>query len=162
MDTLEFKKSTAMEITSLNRCALKTVDPQSVVRFPTGLPGFEDAKEYVFILSDKVRPFVFMQSASRDDCCFVCIDPFLIDPQYSACVENTTVKRLGVEKEEDVEVLSIVTIDDNEKTMTANLKSPLVVNFHTLLGEQVIMENSQYSMRYDLIQAFPEEQEKIS
>jgi flagellar assembly factor FliW len=158
MKSLEFGRSSALEINQLNRCVLKDVDPEVVVRFQKGLPGFEDLTEFVFIAATRAKPFVFMQSIKQDDCCFICVDPFLIMDGYSVTMNQASCKRLGLDDPLQARVFSIVTVDEKKETVTANLKSPVLVNFATLQGEQIILEDADWPIRYDIWQAIENRQ----
>jgi flagellar assembly factor FliW len=157
MKSLQFGRSPALEINKLNRCVLKDVDPDAVVRFKKGLPGFEELTEFVFIAATRAKPFVFMQSIKKDDCCFICVDPFLIMDGYNISLNESSCTRLGLDDPLEVRVFSIVTVDEKKETVTANLKSPVLVNFATRQGEQLILEDADWPIRYDIWQALEDE-----
>jgi flagellar assembly factor FliW len=53
---IDFAKASAMELAHGTRCAMKTVRPENVFSFPEGLLGFQEIKQYVFILNERLSP----------------------------------------------------------------------------------------------------------
>ena len=148
--TIDFTKASAMELAYGNRCALKTVRPENVFRFPEGLLGFQHIKEYVFILNDKVKPFMFMHALDGSDMCFVCVESFMICPTYQIKLPDGLVSALEIETQEDVLLLNLVTVRQKIEDISANMVSPIVINIKKRLGRQMIVENSEFQMRYKI------------
>lgn len=148
--TIDFARATAMELAYGNRCALKTVRPENVFSFPEGLLGFQKIKDYVFILNDKVKPFLFMHALDGSDICFVCVESFLIYPNYQVKLPDAFVESLEISNPADVLLLNLVTVKQKVEEISANMVSPLVINVKRRLGRQMILENSNYDMRYKI------------
>jgi flagellar assembly factor FliW len=148
--TIDFTKAPAMELAYWNRCALKTVRQENVFRFPEGLLGFPDIKEYVFILNDKVKPFMFMHALDGSDICFVCVESFLICPSYQLKLPDSLIDALEIETPADVLLFNLVTVKQKLEEISANMVSPLVINIKKRMGRQMIVENSEFPMRYKI------------
>ncbi|OGV48776.1 MAG: hypothetical protein A2X49_13780 [Lentisphaerae bacterium GWF2_52_8] len=146
--TIDFERTSAMEISRQTHSILKSVRPENIFRFPQGILGFEDVKEYVFLFNDKIEPFMFMQSLERSHLCFVSIGTFLIKPDYNLVLPEDNVRFLELERPTDAMILSLVTVRKNVEDITANLLSPIVVNMRNSRAQQVIIENSQNPVRY--------------
>jgi len=150
---IDFARAPAMEISSDNRCIIKTVYPENIFTFPEGILGFESIKEYVFLLNEKVKPFLFMQALHDSDLSFVCVETFLIKSDYNMKLPERSVEFLEMEKPEDALVLSLVTIRKKIEDITANLMSPIVINLRNSRAKQVIFDKSPYPVQYKIWEA---------
>lgn len=124
--------------------------PGTTVSFPRGIPGFEGVTPYRYRASDLVRPFMFMEAVDSDEINFVCIDPFALRPDFQPRLSVEVVRRLGLTAPDDAVLLAIVTVGEAADKTTANLQCPLVINRHTCIGEQVILDGSGYPMQHAL------------
>lgn len=122
----------------------------SDVRLPMGLLGFEAIKEYVLITEPEEEPFAWLQVKGDASLAFIVINPFLVAPDYSPDLPTADVEFLGLEEPEDAILLNIVTLHGPGRA-TVNLKGPIVLNRHTLVGKQVVVANaSEYSVHHPL------------
>ncbi len=145
---INFATATAMGITADNRCEIKSVKPENVFHFKEGIVGFEEHKDYVFLLNDTIKPFMFMQSLTDSNLSFVCVKTDLVCPDYEITLPKANVQFLELEKPEDTLILSLVTVRPDVTDTTANLMSPIVINMQQSLGQQIILERSPYPVRY--------------
>ena len=53
------------------------IDEAEIIRFPDGIPGFLEEKEFVMIPLGENEPFVFLQSLNEGDLAFLLTNPFL-------------------------------------------------------------------------------------
>ena len=58
------------------------INENDIIKFPNGIYGFEDTKEYVILKMEKDSPFIWMQSIKDDDLAFVLIDPRIFTNDY--------------------------------------------------------------------------------
>lgn len=151
--TIDFARATAMEIAYWNRCALRMVQPENVFTFPEGILGFEQIKEYIFILNGKVKPFLFMQAMDKPDLCFVSVETFLVCPEFHITLPDSCVSALELESPSDALILSLVTVRQRVEEITANLMSPVVINMKRKKGRQVVVERSEFPVRYKVWEA---------
>ena len=121
-----------------------------VVEFKNGLPGFEHITQYRFRFEDGIQPFLFMDAQDDSGVSFVCVDTFYLVPDYEINMSPELVKALEVDELEDIAVFSIATVGESVQDTTANLMSPLIVNLKSMLGEQVILENSTYPVQFHI------------
>jgi flagellar assembly factor FliW len=120
------------------------------VRLPMGLLGFEQIKDYVLLANPAEAPFAWLQVEDNASLAFVVINPFLVAPDYQPDIPESDVEFLGLEEASDAILLNIVTIHGSQHA-TINLKGPIVVNRHTRIGKQVILNNAaNYSVQYPL------------
>ena len=57
----------------------------------------------------------------------------------------------SIEKEEDAIVSVILTMPSDPKKITANLKAPLIFNLNNRKGKQIILSNSDFSTRHNIV-----------
>ena len=140
------------------------IQDDKIITFEKGLMGFEELKKYALVFdSDKPTPnkIMWLQSAEISDLAFPVIDPTIIIGEYNPVVEDEWLAPIGeYDTEEDLLVLSILTVPSDISKMTANVKAPLIINGNTKKGCQIIANNDDYSVRfnvYDILQKKKEE-----
>ena len=140
------------------------IQDDKIITFEKGLMGFEELKKYALVFdSDKPTPnkIMWLQSAEISDLAFPVIDPTIIMGEYNPVVEDEWLAPIGeYDTEEDLLVLSILTVPSDISKMTANVKAPLIINGNTNKGCQIIANNDEYSVRfnvYDMLQKKKEE-----
>lgn len=121
------------------------------IQFPAGLLGLERIKEYELVANPAEEPFVWLQSAGAPDIAFLLISPFLVAGDYQPEIGDADAESLEVSDPEDVIVFNIVTLH-GEAAATVNLKGPIVINRHTKVAKQVVLQNAtEYSVRHPII-----------
>ncbi len=130
------------------------VHENEVVRFPEGLLGFPDHKDFVILEHKADSPFFWLQSLSAPALAFVMMDPFMIRADYLEELSRPHTVLLENIKEEKAALFALVTIPPGKvEEMTVNLLGPLVVDLETRVGKQVILDNSDYSHRHPVAAA---------
>ena len=114
---------------------------ESILQLPLGLLGFEEVKRYVLLGSPAEAPFLWLQMAEDPNLAFLVVAPSSLMGGYNPEVSEEEVEFLGLEKPEDAIVLNIVTLH-RDGSVTVNLKGPILVNRHSLVGKQVIPLNA--------------------
>lgn len=115
---------------------------EDVFYFPSGVLGFEDEKHFILVPTENVEPFVWLQSIATPSLAFLLIDPRLILPDYQLELRKEDLREIEIETGQDALIHAIVTVPQNPRRMTANLKGPLVFNLKKRLCMQVIIENA--------------------
>ena len=138
------------------KCAEPIVEEQkieqseSVIQMPNGLLGFEQVKNYVLLGSQEEAPFLWLQMAEDPSLAFLVVSPTEVLDSYQPDINQEEVDFLGLENPEDALLLNIVTLH-RDGTATVNLKGPIVINRHTLVGKQVVPLNAgQFSLQHPL------------
>ena len=122
-----------------------------VLTFPSGIPGFEKAKEFVIVSIPDFVPFEWLVCTDGSRLRFAIINPLLFLPDYSPAMIKEQLEDLDVGKPEDILLYSIVTIRENPLESTANLVGPLIINRVKRLGKQIIIDDDRYSTQEPLI-----------
>ncbi len=124
-------------------------DPENLLHFPAGLIGLPNLRNFVVMPNKKEGPLFWIQSTDDPDMAFVLTDPknFFLD--YSIKAEAVDLSNLGVEKSDDIFILSVVTVPPDQK-ITLNLAAPVLFAPKTNRAVQVIVEDTKYSPKTPL------------
>jgi flagellar assembly factor FliW len=128
------------------------IKESDILELPSGLIGFPDLKRYVLLDHDKDSPFKWLQSLDDGAIAFVLINPLLFKPDYTVEVTEAEVADLNLTNEEEAVISVIITIPTNPQNMSANLKAPLVFNLANRKGKQLILSNSTYTTRHNIME----------
>ena len=140
------------------------LDDDKVIVFDDGLFGFEEYKKFALIFNNeaKERPAIsWLQSVEEQALALPVMIPTVVKPDYNPVVEDDALETLGDWNEENISVLVTVTVPEDLKNMTTNLKAPIIINTDTMKGVQTVVENQDYEIRfkiYDLLKAAGKEE----
>lgn len=140
-ETIDFQNATAMEISNGNQSSIVPLEQEVIFSFENGLPAFEDCKDFIFVMEKKLEPFIIMQSLNDEGLSFVCVDPFIITDDYTVRVKENIMDSLGIETQDDMMVLAVVTVNPDMTKTTANLVGPIVLNVKNNKAMQVILDD---------------------
>ncbi len=128
----------------------RAVSGDNVIQFPLGLLGFEKVKNYILLKNPGEEPFMWLQMLDGTHKSFLLVSPFLVSKDYQPDIADDDVEFLGLTSPADALVVNIVTLRGGGQA-TVNLKGPIVINRHTLVGKQVIPNNvSKYALTHPL------------
>src|SRR5262249_2918632 len=83
------------------------------------------------------------------DAAFLAIDPRSVMDGYRCELTSADRHRLGVVDEAPLLWLALVIVEP-AGAVTVNLRAPIVINPRTMLGQQVLPQNSLYPLRHVL------------
>ncbi len=142
-----------LEIDSKDFGKIKVTEKQRV-RFPLGLFGFEDCKEFYIIEYDEI--FKCLQSSERKEVAFIIINPYYFKKDYVLDIPDEDLKDLEFGPEEIMKYLDIyviVTIPSvSPNNITANLLGPLVINTKTQRGLQSLSRNPNDKVKHNILE----------
>ena len=123
---------------------------QSLIQLPFGLLGFEKVKNYVLLANPQEEPFMWLQMLDSAKKAFLVVSPFLVMPDYQPDIPGSDVEFLNLADPTDALVYNICTLRGPGRA-TINLKGPIVINRHTMIGKQVIPNNAtQFALCHPL------------
>lgn len=130
------------------------IDDGKVITFEKGLMGFEDYKKFVIVYEsedDREHSIMWLQSLDETALALPVIRPEFIKEDYDPVVEDELVFGLG-ENIHDANLLVLVTltVPQDIKRMTCNLKAPLIINTDTMKAVQLVANNEDYVVRYPI------------
>lgn len=122
-----------------------------IIDFVTAMPGFPTARRWTLEpWGGEDSPLTIMCSEDVADLEFVVVPPGVFFPDYTAELDDATVRALGIESAEDVVLLVILTLGDSPQTTTANLLGPIVINSRTNRAAQAILHQPGLSTKVPL------------
>lgn len=134
-------------------------EEDKIITFEKGIIGFEDYKKYTIVFDAEKganSTILWLQSIDNVGLALPIMRPEVVIDDYAPVVEDELIKSLGEDvKDEDLTLYVTLTVPEDLTKMTCNLKAPIVVNFETMKGIQLIAENEEYMVRfpvYDIIQ----------
>ena len=112
------------------------------IYFSEGLLAFENIREFELLANPDEAPFLWLQDVNNSKLAFITIDPFLVFPRYRPDIPAEDLEVLKIRSPGDVFITCIVNIK-HAKTqgVTANLVSPVVINWKEGIGKQIILAN---------------------
>ncbi|MEM8782174.1 MAG: flagellar assembly protein FliW [Planctomycetota bacterium] len=135
------------------------IDGDRLLRFPQGLLGFAEYRDYVLLeagpgseqdAAPGTPTFWWLQSVEVPDLAFVVTDPLLFVPTYRVPVHPQQLADLGVSSLDEAQVLVIV--NKQRGTLTGNLQGPLIINLQSREGQQMVLSDRRYTTRVPLVE----------
>ena len=123
------------------------IEPEDILGFPAGLLGLEDCRHWVLLADATNDALGWLQSTSRAEVALAVVSPRRFVPDYQFRVYRSELLPLELARTQDAQVLAIV--GKNERSITLNLKAPVVINLHRRLGRQVIA-NGDHPVQFEL------------
>ncbi len=117
------------------------VSQEHVILFPQGLIGFETCRHWV-ILPDASNPDVaWLQSVSQGQVALPIMSPRKLEIDYKVNVSRRQLTPISMHASDRVFIMTI--ISKTGRTLTTNLRSPLVINMTRRLACQVVTDDAQ-------------------
>ncbi|HBO42450.1 MAG TPA: hypothetical protein DD670_00625 [Planctomycetaceae bacterium] len=135
------------------------VHTTDVLRFPLGLPGFEQRRRWVLLARRDRDDVSWLQCVDCPGAALAVVDPRRFVPDYQVSLAHRDVACLGLRSLDEAKVL--VTMNRTERGLTLDLKAPVVLNLRRRLGRQMI-SNSDLPVRYALEKASPPRMRKTA
>ena len=123
------------------------IDLEDVLRFPAGLLGFEECREWVLLADADSPALAWLQSTTRADVALAVVSPRRFVPEYQFRVNRGELTALELQEARDAQVL--VVVGRGERGLTLNLKAPIVLHAERRRGRQVIA-NDDLSVAHEL------------
>lgn len=123
---------------------------RNIIHFKDGILGFEDIHEYLLYHEDENNIIWSLQAVDSDVPSFIVIDPFTILPAYRPALSAQELSYFSDTDPSDLCFLAIAVLAPELTDSVANLKAPIVIDINTREAKQVILEDSDYPIRYRL------------
>lgn len=134
-----------------------------VLEFPNGIIGFEDYKRYAIMYDEdnaSEKRISWLQSLDEPALALPVIEPLSIVEEYSPMIEDELLKPLGSPADADLLFLLVMTVPSDMMKVTANMKAPVIINIAERKGVQLIVENTDYSVKYNVYESVQRMKEK--
>lgn len=126
----------------------QTIDPNTVINFPNGIPGFEDQTRFKLFHQESDNPLIFwLQSLDDESLVFSVAQPAMFSINYDFVLTDAEKSILGIEDISDILLLIILHKDpSNQSVIKGSIKSPLVINSAKRIGLQKILTQLDQSI----------------
>jgi flagellar assembly factor FliW len=111
-------------------------DSADVIHFPEGLLGLPACRDWVLLADLQNDSLAWMQSTERPEIALCVVSPRRFVGSYQMRVARRELEPLRLDVATSAEVL--VVVSRTERSITLNLKAPLVINLKERLGRQVV------------------------
>lgn len=139
------------------------LDDNKVLDFPNGIIGFETFKKFAILYdidNDSKTRISWLQSLEEPALALPVIDPLAITTEYNPMIEDELLKPLGDPADEDLLFLLVMTVPSDMTKVTANMKAPVIINAATCKGVQLIVENADYPVKFNVYESVQKMKEK--
>lgn len=92
----------------------------------------------------------------NNDLGFIIINPREFKPDYCADLNQLDKRMLQVQESTECDIYSIVLVPDNSEGMSANLLAPILINKKDQIGRQVVLQDTEYSVRHLILEEMDE------
>ena len=117
---------------------------ENIIRFPNGLPGFPNNREFVMVQQPQEKPFAWMQSVSNPKLVFAVVDAYAWVKDFTIEVDDSELQEMGSLNPLDYAVYFILRIvKKNSRTiLQAKPNAPVIVNIHNRQARQIVVSTS--------------------
>ena len=130
---------------------LKLKSKDAIIHFDEGLIGFSEFKDFVLMENDSLAPFRLLQSLEAPEVGFLALEATALVNNYYDLVPAREWESLGVGGKTKPLAFVIVVVGSTPETSTGNFQAPLLVNYDTMVGKQIILTDSGFSVRQPLV-----------
>lgn len=132
------------------------VPEENVITMARPILGFEHLTSFCLVDIEDLRPFLWLQSTEEPAVAFLVANPLIFSHDYRIEINPQEIGELIVDDVRSVETYVIVTIPDSPRDISANLQGPILINRENNLAKQLILVNSSYSVKHNLLDALDE------
>jgi flagellar assembly factor FliW len=118
--------------------------------FADGLVGCPEWKRFKLEQRPEMLPVALLKSVDQPNLSFIVADPHTWYPHYKFDVSPEDLKALEVFSADDLTALTIITVEPDPFSVTANLLGPLVVNPTSGKARQIVQSAYPYLARQPL------------
>ena len=123
-----------------------------VIRFPSGLPGLEDCREWALLADATNDALGWLQSTTRGDVALAVVSPRRFVPDYQVRIPRSELTPLDISDIRQAQI--VVVVGTTGTALTLNLKAPIVINLEGRTGRQVVA-SGELPLQYKLTSARP-------
>lgn len=125
-----------------------------IISFPEGLLGFENETSFCILDSNDGTYLLWLQSTNNPNICFPILEPAFFIQDFEPNLMPADLRSLKIESVNEVMFYSIVTIPDNIKELSANLKAPIALNHKTKTAKQIVLQDNKLDVSYPIYTEF--------
>ena len=139
------------------------IEEEKIITFEKGIIGFPDMKRFTLIHDEEEGANAgirYLQSLDEPAFAMPVMDPLVVAPDYNPEVEDELLKPLGEINPDSLFVLVTVSVPKEIEKMTVNLQAPLIFNADERKAVQIIVEGSEYKIKFPIYDILKERKKK--
>lgn len=132
------------------------IEEDKIITFPMGIIGFENLKKFALIYDserEERSKISWLQSMEEPLMVLPVISPYDVAESYNPIIEDELMKIIGDPADADILIFTSMSIPSDLTKMTANFKAPFIINTVDRRAMQVIVENEDYPIKYNVYDA---------
>ena len=123
----------------------------TIIHFDEGLIGFSECKDFQLMESDNIAPFRLLQSSQLKEVGFLVLEPSSVMKDYYSRIPVREWESVGLMPGDPHLAFVICVIGATPKDSTGNFQAPLIINYKTMIGRQLILTDEALSVRKPLV-----------
>jgi flagellar assembly factor FliW len=123
----------------------------TIIHFDEGLIGFSECKDFQLMESDNIAPFRLLQSSQLKEVGFLVLEPSSVMKDYYSRIPVREWESIGLMPGDPHLAFVICVIGASPKASTGNFQAPLIINYKTMIGRQLILTDEALSVRKPLV-----------
>lgn len=139
------------------------IEEEKIIRMEGGMIGFPELNTFTLIYDEEKEQrdssIMWFQSMDEPDIAFPVIHPNELKPDYKPTVSTEMLKPLGELTQDNLYILTTITVPPEIENMAINLKAPIIINTDTKKGCQLIIEDD-YPVKFKIYQLLKDRKEK--
>ncbi len=125
-------------------------DPESILIFPPGIPGFEDQTRFKLFHQEGSEIVYWLQAVDNEDLTLSVAHPSHFNINYNFVLTDEDEKLLQLTNAENLLILIVLHKEDGndteKPTIKGSIKSPLIINTDTRIGLQKVLVSIEQSI----------------
>jgi flagellar assembly factor FliW len=120
------------------------IDPNTIISFPLGIPGFEDQTRFKLFHQVDSEIVFWLQAVDNADLTLSVANPLLFNINYNFTLTDEEEKLLQITNSEELIILIVLHKDDEgsdigKPIIKGSIKSPLLINIEKRVGYQKVL-----------------------
>ncbi len=128
----------------------QSIDPDSIITFPEGIPGFEELKRYKLFHQEGSEKIYWLQSVDDESLSFSVTQPGYFKTNYRFVLTDDEQATLKADDAANLTFLILLhqeeSSSDQQPTVKGSINSPLVINAKSRIGIQKNLRNAEQSI----------------
>lgn len=127
-----------------------SIEENEVISVPAGILGFPEYKRFCVVDPGDETLILWLQSTENPEISFPILEPKIFKSDYTVRLSAAELRELRLDSINHAAVFSILTINEDIASMTANLKAPLVINLKEKTARQVVLQENEYGIKHPM------------
>lgn len=126
------------------------VDPETIITFPRGIPGFEDQTRFKLFHQEGSEIVFWLQALDNEELTLSVAHPSHFNINYNFVLNDDDESLLQLDSPDDLLILIVLHKDDasdsDKPTIKGSIKSPLLINSAKRIGLQKVLVTIEQSI----------------